>query len=54
MWTVRADSLGMSEIAKENIAKSVHLQAEHDAAEPVRETVWLQAIADNPTCAASV
>ncbi len=34
---------------KENIVKSVHLQAEHDAFEPVRETAWLQAIADNPT-----
>ncbi|MFK7899013.1 MAG: amidohydrolase [Myxococcota bacterium] len=32
----------------ENIAKSVHLQAEHDADDPVRETAWLQAIADAP------
>lgn len=36
---------------KENIAKSVHLQAEHDASEPVRETAWLQAIADDPKSA---
>lgn len=36
---------------EENIAKSVHLQAEHDADDPVRETIWLQAIADDPKSA---
>ena len=32
----------------EHIAKSVHIQAEHDPENPVRETAWLQAIADAP------
>jgi predicted TIM-barrel fold metal-dependent hydrolase len=30
------------------VSKSVHVQAEHDFADPVRETRWLQAIADDP------
>ena len=30
------------------VRKSVHVQAEHDAADPVRETRWLQAVADAP------
>jgi len=30
------------------LVKSVHVQAEHDHADPVRETRWLQAIADRP------
>jgi predicted TIM-barrel fold metal-dependent hydrolase len=33
--------------AKDDIVKSVHLQAEHDADDPIRETAWLQAIADD-------
>ncbi|UCF89724.1 MAG: amidohydrolase family protein, partial [Desulfobacterales bacterium] len=31
-----------------NVVKSVHVQAEHDPSDPVRETRWLQAIADRP------
>jgi predicted TIM-barrel fold metal-dependent hydrolase len=30
------------------VCKSVHVQAEHDAGDPVRETRWLQAVADTP------
>lgn len=37
-----------ADCATESIAKSVHVQAEHDADDPVRETAWLQAIADDP------
>jgi predicted TIM-barrel fold metal-dependent hydrolase len=29
-----------------NLIKSVHIQAEHDPTDPVRETRWLQAVAD--------
>ncbi|MEZ4280657.1 MAG: amidohydrolase family protein [Myxococcota bacterium] len=35
--------------ARQAIVKSVHVQAEHDEADPVRETAWLQAVADSPT-----
>lgn len=31
-----------------NLAKSIHVQAEHDHADPVRETRWLQMVADSP------
>jgi predicted TIM-barrel fold metal-dependent hydrolase len=31
-----------------NLVKSIHVQAEHDHADPVRETHWLQQIADSP------
>ena len=31
-----------------DLVKSVHVQAEHDAADPVRETRWLQSVADAP------
>lgn len=34
--------------ARQAIVKSVHVQAEHDEADPVRETAWLQAVADRP------
>jgi predicted TIM-barrel fold metal-dependent hydrolase len=34
--------------ARQKIVKSVHVQAEHDEADPVRETAWLQAVADRP------
>lgn len=34
--------------AEVNLVKSVHVQAEHDHSDPVRETRWLQAIADRP------
>jgi predicted TIM-barrel fold metal-dependent hydrolase len=30
------------------VRKSVHVQAEHDSGDPVRETRWLQAVADAP------
>jgi predicted TIM-barrel fold metal-dependent hydrolase len=30
------------------VIKSVHVQAEHDHTDPVRETRWLQAVADDP------
>jgi predicted TIM-barrel fold metal-dependent hydrolase len=32
----------------QSIVKSVHVQAEHDESDPVRETAWLQRIADDP------
>lgn len=31
-----------------HLVRSVHVQAEHDPSDPVRETRWLQAIADGP------
>jgi len=31
-----------------NLVKSIHVQAEHDHADPVRETRWLQMLADAP------
>lgn len=34
--------------ARQAIVKSVHVQAEHDEADPVRETAWLQSLADAP------
>jgi len=37
-----------AEIGGHGILKSVHVQAEHDANDPVRETAWLQGIADDP------
>jgi predicted TIM-barrel fold metal-dependent hydrolase len=36
-----------ADCAGQDIVKSVHVQAEHDADDPVRETAWLQAIADD-------
>lgn len=38
----RADTAGQA------IVKSVHVQAEHDESDPVRETAWLQSVADAP------
>jgi predicted TIM-barrel fold metal-dependent hydrolase len=35
--------------AEVNLVKSIHVQAEHDHADPVRETRWLQKIADSPS-----
>jgi predicted TIM-barrel fold metal-dependent hydrolase len=29
--------------------KSIHVQAEHDQGDPVRETRWLQMVADSPS-----
>lgn len=40
-----------ADIADRAIVKSVHLQAEHDPDDPIRETAWLQAIADDPNSA---
>ncbi len=37
-----------ADVANQSIVKSVHVQAEHDEADPVRETAWLQAVADDP------
>ncbi|MBY0400353.1 amidohydrolase family protein [Myxococcota bacterium] len=34
--------------ARQAIVKSVHVQAEHDESDPVRETAWLQSVADAP------
>jgi len=31
-----------------NLVKSIHVQAEHDHADPVRETRWIQRVADSP------
>lgn len=31
-----------------NLVKSIHIQAEHDHADPVKETRWLQMVADSP------
>lgn len=36
----------LADIGGLEIVKSVHVQADHDFAEPVRETRWLQSIAD--------
>jgi predicted TIM-barrel fold metal-dependent hydrolase len=38
----------LADIARQNIVKSVHLQAEYDPRDPVAETRWLQAVADDP------
>jgi predicted TIM-barrel fold metal-dependent hydrolase len=35
------------DIGELDVVKSVHVQAEHDRRDPVRETRWLQAIADD-------
>ena len=35
-----------SDTKNQNIVKSVHVQAEHDEADPVRETAWLQGVAE--------
>ena len=40
-----ADSLERSGMG---LVRSVHVQAEHDHADPVRETRWLQSVAENP------
>jgi predicted TIM-barrel fold metal-dependent hydrolase len=38
----------LADAAGVNIVKSIHVQAEHDRSDPVRETRWLQQIADRP------
>lgn len=35
--------------ASQSIVKSVHVQAEHDETDAVRETAWLQSVADDPS-----
>jgi predicted TIM-barrel fold metal-dependent hydrolase len=37
-----------NDCANQQIVKSVHVQAEHDEDDPVRETAWLQGLADDP------
>lgn len=37
----------LADIGDLEIVKSVHVQADHDFADPVRETRWLQSVADN-------
>ena len=38
----------LGDARNQELAKSVHVQAEIDRADPVKETAWLQAIADDP------
>ena len=38
----------LADIARQNVVKSVHLEAGHDKQNPLVETRWLQAIADDP------
>ena len=38
----------LADAANQGLDKSVHLQAEVDHADPVAETAWLQAVADDP------
>ena len=37
----------LNDAKNQNLIKSVHVQAEHDDTDPVKETAWLQKIADN-------
>lgn len=38
----------LADIANSGVVKAVHIQAEHDSIDPVRETRWLQSVADDP------
>lgn len=38
----------LTDIEGSRVTKGVHVQAEHDPADPVRETRWLQGVADDP------
>jgi predicted TIM-barrel fold metal-dependent hydrolase len=38
----------LADARSQELAQSVHVQAEIDRADPVRETAWLQGIADDP------
>lgn len=38
----------LADCANRDVVKSVHLQAEHDPSAPVKETEWLQSVADAP------
>jgi predicted TIM-barrel fold metal-dependent hydrolase len=49
--TIRKDYLiedFLKDASGVNIVRSVHVQAEHDPSDPVKETRWLQKIADRP------
>ena len=37
----------LKDTKNQNLIKSVHVQAEHDADKPVNETAWLQNVSDN-------
>ncbi|HYF20239.1 MAG TPA: amidohydrolase family protein [Ramlibacter sp.] len=37
-----------ADIGQTGVTKAVHVQAEHDPSDPVRETRWLQQVADQP------
>ena len=48
---IRTDYLAadfLADIEGSGVVKAVHVQAEHDPADPVRETSWLQGVADDP------
>jgi predicted TIM-barrel fold metal-dependent hydrolase len=38
----------LADLAGTGVVKAVHVQAEHDPSDPVRETRWLQQVADDP------
>lgn len=38
----------LADTARQQIVKSVHVEGGHSGADPVRETRWVQAVADNP------
>jgi predicted TIM-barrel fold metal-dependent hydrolase len=38
----------LADLAGTGVQKAVHIQAEHDSSDPVRETRWLQQVADQP------
>jgi predicted TIM-barrel fold metal-dependent hydrolase len=38
----------LKDAADVNLVKSIHVQAEHDHTDPLRETRWLQMVADSP------
>ena len=37
----------LNDAKNQNLVKSIHVQAEHDAMNPIEETKWLQNISDN-------
>src|SRR3954449_7716101 len=38
----------LADSARQNVVKSVHLEAGHSGDDPVLETAWLQSVADDP------
>jgi predicted TIM-barrel fold metal-dependent hydrolase len=38
----------LADMREQPMVKSVHVQADHDFSDPVRETEWLQSVADDP------